>query len=166
MRKTLLLTIVLLVFAAWAVAQQGSNSQAPSTSSPSQGASSQPSGQASPDSSTSQSSTDQASKPASGENGIEGCLGGSAGNYTIIDKAGTSYKLQLPPNADTSALDKNIGKEVRVTGTVGNAAGSASGSSSSTDMPKGSSQASINVMNMQTVADTCSTNTKAPASSK
>ena len=170
MRKILLLTLILLVSAAWVVAQQGSNSQAPSASSPSQGASSQTSsGQAAHDSSTSpQASSGQAAQPPSGENSIEGCLGGSAGNYTIIDKAGTSYKLELPQNANTSVLDQHIGQEVRVTGTVANAAGSAGGASKSTESSAGSaagtsaSQASIKVARLQKVGDTCSTNTNAP----
>ncbi len=191
MRKTLLLTVILLVFAAWAVAQQGSNSQAPSTSMPSHDAgsktapstdsqmppssssqTSQPSaGQTSQEPSAPSSPSGQASQPPAGENAIEGCLGGSAGNYTIIDKAGTSYKLELPANADTSVLDKHIGQEVRVMGTVSNAAAaSPSSSMPSSSASSGSagsssaSQASIRVSKMSKVGDTCSTSTGAAPS--
>ncbi len=176
-RKTLQLAVVLLVFTAWAVAQQGSTSQAPQTSSPSQAttspsAPSSDAGQAQ-GSSNAPSAPDQAAQPSSGENSIEGCLGGSAGKYTLIDKAGTSYKLELPAQADTSTLDKHIGQEVRVTGAVAHAEGSASSSTPNTDTSdksagamsgKSASKASIKVSKMQKVADTCSTNSSAPPS--
>ncbi len=168
MRKILLFTSILLLCATWAVAQQSGNSPAPSASSPSQQASpgapstSEPQ-QASP---SSPSTSDQASQPSQGENSIEGCLGGSAGNYTIIDKAGTSYKLDLPANADTSVLDKHIGEEVRVSGAVANAAGSGSSQTSPSASAGGASasQASIKVTHISKVAGTCTTNTGANSS--
>jgi hypothetical protein len=66
MRKTLLLATILLVFAAWAVAQQ----EAPSPNDPTRNDS-------------------QASQPAAGASsmdGIEGCLGGSAGSFTVTEQ--------------------------------------------------------------------------------
>ena len=36
------------------------------------------------------------SQVPAGETSIEGCLGGSAGNFTLTDKSGMSYQLQLP----------------------------------------------------------------------
>ena len=51
----------------------------------------------------------------------EGCLGGSAANYTITDKAGKSYKLNLPANADASPLASHIGESVMVQGNVSSA---------------------------------------------
>lgn len=48
----------------------------------------------------------------------EGCLGGSAPNYTITDSTGTVYKLNMPPNADTSKLASHVGESVRVQGDV------------------------------------------------
>jgi hypothetical protein len=55
----------------------------------------------------------------------EGCLGGSASAYTITDKAGKSYKLNLPANADASPLASHIGESVMVQGNV-NSTGSPS----------------------------------------
>ena len=58
----------------------------------------------------------------------EGCLGGSNPNFTIMDKAGTTYKLNIPPNADTSKLAQHVGESVQVAGNVKDAgkAGNAS----------------------------------------
>jgi hypothetical protein len=48
----------------------------------------------------------------------EGCLGGSNPNFTITDKAGTTYKLNIPPSADTSKLGAHVGEPVAVAGNV------------------------------------------------
>jgi hypothetical protein len=48
----------------------------------------------------------------------EGCLSGSNPNFTITDSAGTTYKLNIPPNADTSKLASHIGESVNVAGNV------------------------------------------------
>jgi hypothetical protein len=48
----------------------------------------------------------------------EGCLGGSSPNYTITDNAGNVYKLNMPPNADTSKLAPHVGESVQVQGDV------------------------------------------------
>ncbi len=137
MRKTMLLTFVLFVVSAWAIAQQGSNAQAPSS-----GSSSQESG----------------SQAASAESAIEGCLGGSAGNYTLIDKAGTSYMLQLPNDSQNAAIDKHIGQEVRVNGTVAKADSAATPGAGESKEAAGASksQATIKVTSLEKVADTCS----------
>ena len=137
MRKTLLLTLILLVFAAWAVAQQGA---------------------ASPSAPTNTQSSQQAT---AGENITEGCLGGSGGNFTVTDKAGTTYQLQLPPNADTAKLSQHVGQEVRVTGTSSPGSSSAAGPAPSAGTS--SAQSSINVTRMEKVADTCGSN---PSSAK
>ena len=55
---------------------------------------------------------------ASNASVTEGCLGGSAPNYTLTDKAGTAYKLNMPPNADTSKLASHVGESVQVQGDV------------------------------------------------
>jgi Tfp pilus assembly protein PilW len=103
-------------------------------------------------------------------NSIEGCLGGSAGNFTIIDKAGVTYHLIIPSGADTSKLNSHIGQEVAVAGTVTNAGGSSASSSSpsssasstgSTAGGAAGSQPSIQVTKIDKVADTCSTNSTA-----
>jgi len=131
MRKTFFVMLILLAASAWAVAQQDANSQnAPSSS-----------------------TTSQATAPPSGTNGIQGCLGGSGDNYTVTDKTGTTYQLQLP-GGDTSKLKEHIGNEVLVMGAVANAApGNPSASSSSHNQP------SINVKGISKVSDTCSAKT-------
>jgi hypothetical protein len=48
----------------------------------------------------------------------EGCLGGTAPNYTLTDKSGTTYKLNIPANADASKLAAHIGESVAVAGNV------------------------------------------------
>ena len=48
----------------------------------------------------------------------EGCLGGSAPNFTMTDKAGIIYKLNIPPNADTSKLAQHVGESMQVAGNV------------------------------------------------
>ena len=132
MRKTLFLMLILLAVSAWAVAQQDTNSQnAPSTS-----------------------ASSQATTQPADSNGVQGCLGGSGDNYTVTDKAGTTYQLQLPPGGDTSKLKDHIGNEVLVTGAVANAAsGNASTAGSSTGQP------SINVRGISKVSDTCNAKT-------
>jgi hypothetical protein len=149
MRKTFLVTMILLVVTAWAVAQQGSNRPvAP-------GADNRPSAPSTDNS--------QASQPSAAGISVEGCLGGSAENFTVTDRTGTTYQLQLPQNADTSKLSQHIGEEVRVTGTItgGNDSGAASpgdraGSSAGAGSAAGSSmQNSINVTKMDKIGDTC-----------
>jgi len=147
MKKTLLLVVVVLSFAAWALAQQspaspsapasssqsspqspGSMSQPPSSSMPSSSA-----GQtASPSTSSSQSSSSSANgsfNPADGPV-TEGCLGGAAPDFTLTDNSGVAYKLVLPARADPAQLTPHVGESVAVMGTVGGASGANSASSS------------------------------------
>lgn len=124
MRKTLLLTTILLALSAWTMAQQGTNPQSPPSS-----------GQGAPSSAA--------------QDSVQGCLGGSGNAYTVTDKSGTSYQLQLPPGADPSSLKPHIGEEVRVEGST---------SSSGANSPAGSSSAgghTISVKNIYRVAATC-----------
>jgi len=64
----------------------------------------------------------------------EGCLGGSNPNFTITDKAGTTYKLNIPAGADTSVLTPHVGESVQVAGQVTNGGGA--GKASSIDVSK------------------------------
>ena len=66
------------------------------------------------------SSTDQAGSQGQESQApvTEGCLGGSSPNYTITDNAGNVYKLNMPPNADTSKLAPHVGESVQVQGDV------------------------------------------------
>jgi hypothetical protein len=118
MRKMLLVTVFTLATLAWMAAQQSSGAaersggQATSPSSQAPGASQpQPSTPGSAGQAGSQSQT--ANAPVT-----EGCLGGSNPNFTITDKAGTTYKLNIPPGADASSLTSHVGESVQVMGEV------------------------------------------------
>jgi hypothetical protein len=124
MKKILAITVFTLATLAWAAAQQPGDAQGGSSgqaTSPSSSGQSQPSTQGSAGQGSSQSQ--EPSAPVT-----EGCLGGSNPNYTITDKAGTTYKLNLPPNADGSRLASHVGESVQVLGDV-NSSGKANGSS-------------------------------------
>jgi len=122
MKKILLTSMFMLAMFAWAAAQQPSGTQdqgggqtgSPSTQSPSQ---TQP-----PASGSSQNGSGGVAADAPV---TEGCLGGSDPNYTITDKAGTTYKLNIPANKDTSKLAAHVGESVQVAGNV-NKSGTAS----------------------------------------
>src|SRR4030095_5452648 len=100
MKNTLLVTLFMLATLAWEAAQQPGSTP------------DQNSGQATPPSSQAPSAgqtqppapghADHAASQGQASNApiTEGCLGGSAPNYTITDKAGTAYKLNLPADAN------------------------------------------------------------------
>jgi hypothetical protein len=128
MKKMLIITLFMLATLAWAAAQQPN-------SVPDQGSgqSTSPNPQTSPDPAASPSSQapgeTQSQPPApggasqagpQGQTGTitEGCLGGSDPNYTITDKAGATYKLNIPSNADTTKLASHVGESVQVMGDV------------------------------------------------
>lgn len=117
MKNILVMSLFMVAMAAWGAQQPGSapeqdrgqttspSSQTPGTtqtqpSAPGGAGQTEPQGQAS-------------SAPVT-----EGCLGGSTPNYTIKDKTGTTYKLNMPPNADTSKLAPHVGESVQVQGNV------------------------------------------------
>ncbi len=147
MRKVVLVVFVLIVVAALAVAQQGQNSQVPSTASPNQ------------------ESSPQASAAGTA---IEGCLGGAAGNYTVTDKAGMVYKLQLADDSQNAAIDKLVGQEVRVKGTVANAnepdSAAAPDSSASKESSDAAKSQTIKASSLEKIGEACSA--KAEASEK
>ncbi len=168
MKKSLLLITMLLLSAAWVVAQ--STSPAPSTSQPGAAAQSSPSGMGSQTSPADQGS---AKASAKSENSIRGCLGGSAGNYTLTDSAtGKTYKL----TGSDSDLSAHIGQEVELNGSsasasagmTGSAASNPSGSAASSGAagsaattPGASSTGAVeasnfNVKSVTKIADTCS----------
>jgi len=161
MRKAYLITAILLLSAVWVVAQTGSStspsSQTPSSSSsspstqstsPSSGypqssspSSSSPSSQT-PDTSstTTTTQTTQTSSSSSDTNAqtIEGCLAGSAGNFTLTDQSGKSYQLA----GDTSKLSDHVGHQVQITGSEAAGSSSASSPSSSSSTSPSSSASS------------------------
>jgi hypothetical protein len=126
MKKILLIALFLLATLIWAAAQQAgstpgsSSGQASSPSSQAPGASqSQPSTPGSVDQGTGQTGMQRGSQSQAASAPVtEGCLGGSDPNYTLTDKAGTTYKLNIPPNADTSKLAQHVGESVNVAGNV------------------------------------------------
>src|SRR2546430_7546443 len=140
MRKTWLACLVLLLSAAWMVAQSTDASQAGSSQAGTSSAGSSQAGSAQAGSSqtgTSSADTNAASSQGTSsgqstsggnESPIEGCLSGSGGNFTLTDKSGKSYQLQ----GDTSKLSDHVGQEVRVKGMQ-------SGASASATSPSGES---------------------------
>src|SRR5215470_7553241 len=150
MRKLSLLTAVLLLSCAWAVAQTSPSSpdstQNPSSTQPSaQNPSSTSPSTSSPSTSSPSSTMPQSQQPDTSAtshsgsekgNAVEGCLSGSAGNFTITDASGTTYQLA----GDTSKLSDHVGHEVKVWGESGGSSASASGATSSA-----SSQPTLNV---------------------
>lgn len=168
MRKTSLITAILLLSAVWAVAQTSPSSPqsttpgasspqstAPSSASPSQ----QP---ATPDTSatttqttttqTTQTSTDSAST-------IEGCLSGSAGSWSLTDQSGKTWQLA----GDTSKLSDHVGHQVRIVGSDNSASNSTSGSMSGSSSGAGAasgSQSTFNVKKVKMISSTCSTTSK------
>jgi hypothetical protein len=180
MRKMFFVTLILLIAVGWAVAQNPSTppmSEQPGAQSPTNpgaqpGAPGQQPGM--PGDTTQQPGTpaDQAGQDASAAaagSSIEGCLGGAAGNFTVIDKSGTTYQLQLPAGADSSKLNSHLGEEVRVTGTTANAkqpgdAGAASSTSASGAADASGSQHSIAVTKIDKIGDKCTSNVQNPPS--
>lgn len=144
MRKSLILSTCLLLCAVWVAAQTGSSSS-----------STQPS-QTSP-SSQSPTSSQSSSSDTSGQT-MQGCLSGSAGNFTLTSSSGTTYQLA----GDTSKLTDHVGEEVEITGTP-SSSGAGTSPSSSASNPSSSSGSSmgggqtINVTNVKKVASSCST---------
>ncbi|MGH9642774.1 MAG: hypothetical protein ACRD3Q_10130 [Terriglobales bacterium] len=115
MKKMFVTAMFMLAMLAWAAAQQPG-------SAPNSGQAAPPSSQA-PDASQSQPPTgtpDQAGPAGQSTNVAitEGCLGGSNPNYTLTDNAGTTYKLNIPPNKDASSLAPHVGESVQVAGPV------------------------------------------------
>ncbi len=173
MRKTSLITAILLLSAVWAVAQTSPSSSpqstapdassqqstSPSSTSPSQ----QP---AAPDSSstTTQTTTTQTTQTSSdSSNSIEGCLSGSAGNWTLTDQSGKTYQL----SGDTSKLSDHVGHQVRLMGTdnsssaSNSSSGSMGGSSTATGTGSSSgSQPTFTVQKVKMISSSCPTSSK------
>ena len=166
MRKTSLITAILLLSAVWAVAQtspssspQSSTPDASSQQQPTSPSSTSPSQQpAAPDASSTTTQTTQTSSDSA--NSIEGCLNGSAGNWTLTDQSGKTYQL----SGDTSKLSDHVGHQVRIMGTDNSSSASSSGStgsspsSSATGASSSSgSQPTFTVQKVKMISSTCST---------
>lgn len=176
MKKLLFLTLILLVSVGWAVAQNPATpgatpdqSQQPGAQSPSQQPGAAQPGQqqpgmapANPADQAAQAGQD-ASAAAAGSS-VEGCLGGAAGNFTITDKAGTTYQLQLPAGADSSKLTSHVGEEVRVTGATSNAKGGSDAASAASAGGAAGGQQTIAVTKIDKVGDKCGSSAQTPPS--
>ena len=121
--------------------------------------------QSTPDAGSSSNSGQTAGAPTSRASGgsstmtVDGCLSGSGGHYMLKDKtSGTSYML----TGATAKLDKHVGHEVQVTGTLssGGDASETSGMSNSagqtTSGNAGMNGQTLNVTSMKHVAASCS----------
>jgi hypothetical protein len=137
MRKSLILSTFLLLCAVWVSAQtSGSSGSATQPSSPSSTA-------------TSQSSSSDSSQT------VQGCLSGSAGNFTLTSSSGTIYQLA----GDTSKLSDHVGEQVEITGSAASGSDS-SGSTATSPSGSGSSMGgsqTINVQKVKKIASSCST---------
>jgi len=118
MRSILVAALFMLAMLVWAAAQQPGGATERNS-----GQTASPSSQAPGEAQTQPSTPDGAGQ--SGSQGqasnapvTEGCLGGSDPNYTLTDKTGTAYKLNMPPNANTSKLASHVGESVEVQGDV------------------------------------------------
>ncbi len=155
MRNTVLLSLILLVSVAWAVAQQepaspaGSSGQSPTQSTP----------HTAPGQATTPDSPQAAPTPEAAGSMIEGCLGGAAPNFTVTDKAGTTYKLDIPQGADTTPLTRHIGESVQVQGAVNNPA---SGSAASAGASAAAAQPTIAVARIGRGTGTCAAGKTGP----
>lgn len=131
--RHLLLLSVLLLGAAWVVAQNYPSQTSPSQTNP-----------------------DQTTPTATGaQTTVQGCLSGSSGNYILTDKNGNTYQI----TGDTSKLNEHLGHEVQIKGTASSAsasAGTTSGTASSTTGQKsGSSQQMLDVSSVTHISKTC-----------
>ena len=88
-----------------------------------------------------------------GEKTVQGCLSGSGGNYTLTDKAGTTYQLA----GDTSKLTEHVGHKVEITGSAGAASSGGTSPSGGTATAGGSAgQQTLNVSSVKMIASSCS----------
>jgi hypothetical protein len=94
---------------------------------------------------------------ASGEQSVQGCLGGADGNYTLMVKNGNSFR----PTGDTAKLAEHIGHEVKVTGTVSSASTSPNTDTSAgtTGQSSASSGGKIQVTSVKHIAKNCQSGT-------
>ncbi len=132
MRNTLFLLMIVVMSVAPAAAQH--NPSMPSDqSNPNPGGratSPSPDTQNGPSTAPAMPSGQATAAPAAGDSKIvEGCLGGSAPNFTVTDQAGTKYNLDIPKDADTTPLNAHLGQAVKVKGVVTGEKASASASS-------------------------------------
>lgn len=144
---------VLLLSVVWAAAQTAS----PTTPTETNNGTTSPGTATSDSGSKASTSSDTGmSQTNAGGDWVEGCLGGSDGNYTLTDQSGTSYRL----TGDTAKLSEHIGHQVKVSGTK--SAATATGSSDTMGQTGGAQQA-IQVTSVKHVAKTCQSSATTPS---
>ena len=94
---------------------------------------------------------------AGGEQSVQGCLSGADGNYTLMVKNGTSFRL----SGDTAKLAEHIGHEIKVTGTMRSPSTSPNTDTSAgaTGQSSPSSGGEIQVASVKHIAKTCQSGT-------
>jgi hypothetical protein len=127
MRQLLALSVLLLGLA-WAAAQNYPSQTSPNQTSPS-----------------------HKSSNSGGQTGVQGCLSGSDGNYTLTDKNGTTYQLM----GDTSKLTEHVGHEVKITGTTGAGAASSGAAGETGASQSGAASQTLQVSSVKHIAKSC-----------
>lgn len=156
MKKTFLITAILMLSAVWAVAQTSPSTPQPSTPGASSPSSTMPPQSTAPDSSTTTQTTTTSSQTSTDSStAIEGCLSGSAGSYTLTDQSGKAWTLA----GDTSKLTEHVGHQVRVMGSSSDssAASSPSGSNASAGGTSSGAGSNFTVKKVKMISSSCST---------
>lgn len=96
----------------------------------------------------------QPSDKSSGQTKVEGCLQGTAGNFTLTDSSGVAYQLQ----GDTTKLTEHVGHEVQITGSTSGA--SATSTSSAASSSGGASQPTLEIKSVKHISKTCKSASK------
>jgi hypothetical protein len=121
MRKRCLITIIVVLFSVWVMAQSGGQrSTLPNRT--------LPSNQPAAASAISPTEGSQASAQHPHESLLEGCLGGAKGNLTLTNAAGKVYRLR----GDTATLAEHVGQQASLTGTEEPASASSAAEAPST----------------------------------
>jgi hypothetical protein len=154
--RSLQLLAVLLLSVVWGAAQTASPATQTDTNTTTASPSATTSTTSNSGTKASTSSDASMSQTNAGGDSVEGCLGGSDGNYTLTDQSGNSYRL----TGDTAKLSEHIGHEVKVSGTKSTA--TATGSSDTMGQTGGSQQA-IQVTSVKHVAKTCQNSATTPS---
>jgi uncharacterized protein YdeI (BOF family) len=132
MKKMGLITAILLLCSAWALAQ---NTTPPPDQNPSSASSAQQ-----PDKSQTGAQTTTSDQSAQT---IEGCLSGAADTYTLTDDSGKTYQL----TGHESELKENVGHKVRISGSKGSTGGEKTTSDGT--------QATFDVKTIESLSATC-----------
>jgi len=86
---------------------------------------------------------------------VQGCLGGSEGNYTLMSDDGTSYRL----TGNTAKLKDHVGHEMTITGAASSSNSNASnGMGEEAGNNRKSGMANLEVGSFKHVAKTCKNN--------